>query len=91
MTNTNTINPTMTEEFSGGCAELLILIDEIRDAFGELRRGKAWEDHGFLTEREWLECGFRPGLGISYDVLMSLLNPEGSAFFNGLGYDEVRQ
>ena len=88
---TPTIDPTATEEFSEGCAELLNLVDEMRYAFFELRREKAWEDHGFTTEREWLERGFWPGLGISYDVLMSLLNPEGSAFFNGLGYDEVQR
>ena len=95
---TPTIDPTATEEFSEGCAELLNLVDEMRYAFFELRQQKAWEDHGFTTEREWLERGFRPGyclhhpgLGISYDLLMTLLNQNGLAFFNGLGFDEVQR
>ena len=40
MTTTNTIPPTMAEVFADHCADLLNLVDEMRQAFGELRRAK---------------------------------------------------
>ena len=76
------------EEFSEGCAELLILIDEIRVHLGHLREEKRWETEGFSSEREFLQNAFRPPLGISHEALMMLFDAESSAFFHGIALNE---